>query len=211
MNTLPEVLRLLHNLIRIGTITEVDHANVRARVRSGDNTTGWLRFFSARAGTTTDWDPPTKGEQALVLSPSGDMAQGLILVGLNTGQTPPPSTDKAHWRRRFPDGTTATYDHEAHELTLDVPEPGQVTVNVNGPAVIRSPKIDLGEDADLEPSVLGDKLAAWIVQELKPYADTQQHIGNLGAPTSPALAVQPFEPGTGAQGGAVYSTKNRNQ
>ena len=56
---LVELLRLIHNLIRLGTIAEVDHARARVRVQSGELLTNWLPWIEARAGTTRDWDPPT--------------------------------------------------------------------------------------------------------------------------------------------------------
>ncbi|EPD2580528.1 phage baseplate assembly protein V, partial [Yersinia enterocolitica] len=44
MNTqtqITEILRLLRNLIRIGTVAEVDLDQALCRVATGDNTTGW--------------------------------------------------------------------------------------------------------------------------------------------------------------------------
>ena len=78
---------------------------------------------------------------------------------------------------------------------------------------VSAPLIDLGEEGSLEPSVLGDKLSAWINSELLPWLNAHNHIGNLGIPTSAALlgSTGPFEAGTAAPAGAVYSTKNRNQ
>lgn len=90
---------------------------------------------------------------------------------------------------------------------------GTNTIDVEGKSTLRAPEIQLGEDSDVEPSVLGDKLAAWITAELVPWLNTHNHIGNLGYPTSPAStgSFGPFEPGTGKKGGAVYSKKNTNQ
>lgn len=88
-------------------------------------------------------------------------------------------------------------------------EEGSFQLKFKNESVLNGPKIDLGEEADLEPSVLGNKLAEWIVNELVPWLNTHNHTGNLGAPTSPPIS--PFAPGTGAAGGAVYSKKNRNQ
>ena len=35
-----------------------------------------------RAGADREWDPPTIGEQVVLLSPSGNLAQGVVLTGL---------------------------------------------------------------------------------------------------------------------------------
>lgn len=90
---------------------------------------------------------------------------------------------------------------------------GQSVSDTAGSHVIRAPNIQLGEDSAVEPSVLGNKLAAWITQELVPWLNSHNHIGNLGKPTSPAATGSkgPFNPGSGKQGGAVYSKVNTNQ
>lgn len=74
----------------------------------------------------------------------------------------------------------------------------------------QGPKMDFGEMGFLEPSVLGNKLAAAFAA-LKIEMDMHQHIGNLGAPTSSAMQVKPFELANLLAGGNVYSKKNRNQ
>lgn len=53
------------------------------------------------------------------------------------------------------------------------------------------PKAEFG-DGGLEPAVLGDKLSAFL-SALIDKLDNHQHIGNLGATTSPAMAVAPFD------------------
>jgi len=87
------------------------------------------------------------------------------------------------------------------------------TVNAATKVTVNCPLIDLGEASDLEPSVLGDKMADWIEGTLKSYLDDHMHIGNLGFDTGPSMlsTFGPFEPAAGAKGGGVYSKKNRNQ
>lgn len=74
----------------------------------------------------------------------------------------------------------------------------------------QAPKMDFGILGNLEPSVLGDKLAAAFAK-LKIELDMHGHIGNLGAPTSAATQVKPFELEELLAGGNVYSKLNRNQ
>lgn len=138
MQTIAELFRLVNNLIRIGTIAEVDHETARARVKTGGNLTGWQKWITLRAGTTKEWDPPTEGEQVVLLSPGGDLAQAVILVGLFTGNAPSQSPDER--KRVYPDGATITYDHAKKELLADLPGnanviiTGDATVNVGGDA-----------------------------------------------------------------------------
>ena len=98
---IPELLRLLHNLIRLGTIAEVDHRAARVRVKTGELLTDWLPWLEGRAGTTRDWDPPTKGEQVILFSPGGDPANGVVLCGLCSNAHPAPAEVATLWRRIF--------------------------------------------------------------------------------------------------------------
>lgn len=217
MDNIAELQRLIHNMIRIGTVSEVDTGKARVRITIGGLHTNWLPWLTARAGATRTWSPPTVGEQVLVIAMGGDFDTAIVLTGVYSDAHPAPITSPDKDARDYPDGTTITYDHAAHALTVDVPaDAGQLTINVTGAGAavtVNAPKIDLGEAADLEPSVLGDKLATWIKSELKQWLDTHQHIGNLGSPTSAASIAPagPFQVGTAAQGGDVYSDKNRNQ
>src|SRR5690554_6174321 len=115
---LVELLRLIHNLIRLGTIAEVDHSRARVRVQSGTLLTNWLPWIEARAGTTRTWSPPTVGEQVVVLSPGGDPAAGIVLTGLYQQAHPAPSHNANVIGRWLPDGTRVEYDHNSHTLTL---------------------------------------------------------------------------------------------
>ena len=85
---------------------------------------------------------------------------------------------------------------------------GDETKEIKGHTWYKAPTIDLG-NGDLEPMVLGDKLAAW-AEQLTIWLDTHTHIGNLGSSTSPPM--QPQQPSSQSEvwkGGNVYSKKNR--
>lgn len=110
---LVELSRLVENLLRIGTIHSVDHAACRVRVQTGNITTDWLRWLETRAGNTTTWDPPTVGEQCIVLSPSGEIAQGIVLYGAPSEVIDTPSHSPDQHVTRYPDGTEISYDHTA--------------------------------------------------------------------------------------------------
>lgn len=113
-----ELSRMVENLIRIGTIHSVDHAAVRVRVQLGKLTTEWLRWFEHRAGQTTTWDPPTVGEQCMVFSPSGELANGIVLVGIDSGSIQPPSHNENKHVTRFADDAVISYDHAEHHLEI---------------------------------------------------------------------------------------------
>lgn len=113
-----DLLRRLENLLRPGTVQAIDHASARLRVASGDLLTDWLPWFERRAGHLRTWCPPSIGEQCLVLSPGGDLASGMVLVGLNSEEHPTPSNTPSLHRTQYPDGTIVDYDHTAHSLDI---------------------------------------------------------------------------------------------
>lgn len=125
-----ELLRLLNNLLRIGTIAEVRHADGRARFADGNLLTDWRPWLHIRAGTTRDWDPPTVGEQCLLLSPGGELTNGIILLGLNRSAHAAPSDDPGECLRIYPDGAVISYNHETHHLQATLP--GTATVDAQG-------------------------------------------------------------------------------
>lgn len=108
---LPHLSRLIENLIRVGTVHEIDFVQKRCRVNSGGLLTGWLPWFVQRAGTTSDWDPPTPGEQCVILSPSGEVAAGMVLLGLYSTACDAPSTNPDEHVREYPDGARISYNH----------------------------------------------------------------------------------------------------
>lgn len=114
---LTELSRRLENLVRIGTVHSVDHGAVRCRVQSGDLVTQWLPWQTPHAGATRTWDPPTIGEQAIVLSPSGEAAGGLVFYGINSDAHPAPSNSPDEHVIAYPDGARITYNHASGHLS----------------------------------------------------------------------------------------------
>ncbi|MGK6329134.1 phage baseplate assembly protein V [Erwinia sp. DT-104] len=111
MNTqIPEILRLLRNLIRIGTVSAVNLDDGLCRVDTGNNTTNWLHWLTARAGRTRSWNAPSVGEQVLVLCLGGELDTGFVLPGVFSDDNPAPSAsaDALHWS--FPDGAVIEYE-----------------------------------------------------------------------------------------------------
>lgn len=128
MTALADIARRLDNLIRLGTIAEVDHASARCRVKTGGLLTTWLPWMAHRAGNTLTWDPPTIGEQVIVFSPSGEPGAGLVLTGIYTTAHDQPSNSADDHLTQWPDGARVRYDHSTHDCLLDVPEGGKITL-----------------------------------------------------------------------------------
>lgn len=169
MNPIAELSRRLDNLILLGTIAEIDLDRALCRVESGGLLTAWLPWFSRRAGGTSDWDPPTIGEQCIVLSPSGESAAGFVLVGLYSDANPAPSNSSTLWRRVFSDGAVIEYDHAEHLLTAQLPDGGSAVVLVpDGLSVIGDVTItgsmSISEDVSVSGAVTAgeDVIAAGV-------------------------------------------------
>lgn len=117
-----ELLRRLENLIRIGTIIDVDlSAEIPLyRVKTGELETDWIAATVQRAGTAKKSHAYTAGEQVVLLSPSGDLGAAVISHALNSIANPSPDNHATRDRATYPDGAVIEYDPEAHQLKADV-------------------------------------------------------------------------------------------
>ena len=119
-------------VIQLGTIASVDHANATCTVQLGDMETGELPWVAQRAGGTRIWSPPSVGEQCMVLCPEGDIECGLVVVGLWSDTFPAPSNSADVVHIEFPDGAVINYDHAAHTLAVTLPAGGTATIDAPG-------------------------------------------------------------------------------
>lgn len=112
-----DIARRLESMIRIGTIAEVRHtAPPACTVATGGLTTTWLPWLELRAGKTKTWNPPTIGEQCVLLCPSGDPAQGIVLYGIESSKNPAPGSSPDETLTVYPDGARISYNHASHAL-----------------------------------------------------------------------------------------------
>lgn len=124
-----ETERILANMIRVGTIAQLDEANARVKVRAGGLLTDWLPWITARAGATRTWSAPRPGEQVLVLAPYGDPAQAVALPAIYQDSHPAPSNTKGAEHVVFPDGSTVDYNSASNTLNIQVAGAGKVIIN----------------------------------------------------------------------------------
>lgn len=166
-----EIQRLLRNLIRIGTVSAVNLDGGLCRVNTGNNTTGWLHWLSARAGKTLSWNAPSVGEQVLVFCLGGELDTGFVLPGIFSDDNPAPSAsaDALHWS--FPDGAVIEYEPEtgaliaigiqtatikaAVKILLDSPE-------VECTTLLKTAQLEVTQDATMKGNVThsGGKLSS---------------------------------------------------
>ena len=112
-----EILRLLRNIIRIGTVSAVNLDGGLCRVETGNNVTDWLSWLTARAGKTRSWNAPSVGEQVIILCLGGELDTGFVLPGVFSDDNPAPSAsaDAVYWS--FPDGAAIEYEPETGALS----------------------------------------------------------------------------------------------
>ncbi len=172
-----DLLRRLENLIRLGTIAAVDHAAARCTVSTGGLSVPNLPWLALRAGDSSDWDPPTVGEQCILVAPSGEPALGIALVGLYSQQRPAPSNSATVRRRKYPDGAVIDYDHASHTLSATLPAGGKAQLTAPGGVTI------LGNvDITGTVTVSGDVLASGISLATHKHGGVQTGSGTTAVP-----------------------------
>ncbi|UTW43263.1 phage baseplate assembly protein V [bacterium SCSIO 12844] len=112
---LVDMQRRLNNLIRIGTVVETNET--RLRIKLGDNITGWLLWLTQRTGDCQTWWKPSINEQVLVLSPSGELNNGVVLSAIYTQNQP--TLNPNEQKTVYKDGTTVSYNYEKSKVTVD--------------------------------------------------------------------------------------------
>jgi phage baseplate assembly protein V len=86
-------------IVRFGVVTAVDAGAARAKVSfGGESESNWLPWLAERAATIKVWAPVAIGEQVVVLSESGDTAQGVIVGSVFSASNAAPSGDGAEHR-----------------------------------------------------------------------------------------------------------------
>lgn len=149
---LAEVARRLANVVRAGTVAELDLPAARARVRYGEDPggspvlSGWLPWI-APAGEDRAWRPPSVGEQVVLLAPYGELSAAWILPGAYRDEFPAPESSGAKSAIAFRDGAVVSYDAGAHELSAALPDGGKASIAAPGGLVIDG---DTEIDGDLE-------------------------------------------------------------
>jgi phage baseplate assembly protein V len=141
-----DLQRLLANIVRVGTIADVDHGSTPPLVRvqlSGSVTSDWRPYLELRAGKTGTWNPPTVGECVLFLSPNGLTEGGIALPGLPTQSHPTPSSDPNKTVTKYPDGAVFEYDHTAHKLKVTLPADGTADIEVPDAITVKCKTADV--------------------------------------------------------------------
>ncbi|MCX9067660.1 phage baseplate assembly protein V [Citrobacter portucalensis] len=124
-----ELYRLLTNMIRTGTILEVDLKRGLCRVQTGELQTTWLNWLTPRAGRSRTWWAPSVDEQVLLLSIGGDLTTAFVLPGIFSDDHPAPSASADALHITFPDGAVIEYEPQTSALSVSGIKTASVTAS----------------------------------------------------------------------------------
>jgi phage baseplate assembly protein V len=134
-----ELLRRLNNVVRYGTVVEIRYESpARVRVQTGELLTDWLPWSAVRAGDMTIWSAPTVGEQCIVLSPGGDLAQGTVLPAQYSDANPQSSDDPNELHIRWRNGDTLVHNRELGSFALTCQQ--KITLQVGATVLELTPQ-----------------------------------------------------------------------
>ena len=136
---LSDLAKRLSNIIRIGTIFEINHQTAKARVKIGELETDFLPWANANSGNNNSWNPPEIDEQVIVLSPSGDLSQAVILPSIYKNNAS--DSDQNIKSTSYQDGSKISFNVSSGTLDLDLK--GDVTIKVVGNANIEGDNINI--------------------------------------------------------------------
>ena len=119
MKNILNIETLLHNLIRIGQVAEVDLSNALVRIQCGGNLSGWIPMPASVGRNFIAWTPMRIGQTVTLVCPSGDLAQARIVsTGYTVDDVPAPSDNADTDLIQFNDGTRIEYNSATQELDI---------------------------------------------------------------------------------------------
>lgn len=134
---LAEIARRLANVVRTGTVAEVDLDAYRLRARYDTDAAGGavltapIPWVVARAGGDRTWWAPEVGEEVVLLSPSGELTEAIALPAFYSSAHPAPSTEADKRVTRHSDAALFEYDRAAHRYLIQLPAGSRVQVEAD--------------------------------------------------------------------------------
>lgn len=104
-----ELLRLIRNIIRTGTVTAVKVGR-GCRVQTGNLQTDWLPVVTLRAGAARSSWMPSVGEQVVILSVGGELTTAVVLPGIFSDEYNEPTNSLTANHITYPDGAVIEYE-----------------------------------------------------------------------------------------------------
>ena len=176
---LSEQQRRLHNIATIGTVFDVNPDDQTMRLDVGDNQTDWLPIPALSAGQVRVWRCPSVGEQFLLVSPSGELANAIPVLSLYSNQHPSPSNDPNEIRVRFNDSDFLSVNTQDSQLILKI---NDVIFDVNSTTLTGNLAVNGNVQVDGNIHSNGDTVAGSISLKSHTHGNVQSGRSNTGAP-----------------------------
>ena len=133
-----ELLRMIKNMIRFGTVAKLDEKErMKVRVETGAGLTDWLPWGLRRAGDDIEFWCPEPGEQVMIISPGGDMAQGIVMPSLYSNAYPANADNRNIHRVDYKDGSWVEHDRRTGDFRLY--STGKVTIESKKSLILKGP------------------------------------------------------------------------
>ena len=142
---LADLTKRLSNIIRIGTIFEINYQTAKARVKIGELETDFLPWANCNSGSNNIWNQPEIDEQVVILSPSGDLSQAIILPSLYKNNAS--NSDQNIKSITYQDGSKISFNVSSGTLDLDLK--GDVIIKVVGNANIEGDNINITASSNI--------------------------------------------------------------
>ena len=142
---LADLTKRLSNIIRIGTIFEINYQTAKARVKIGELETDFLPWANSNSGSNNIWNPPEIDEQVVILSPSGDLSQAIILPSLYKNNAS--NSDQNIKSITYQDGSKISFNVSSGTFDLDLK--GDVIIKVVGNANIEGDNINITASSNI--------------------------------------------------------------
>jgi phage baseplate assembly protein V len=152
-----ELERTRNQMLRLGTVAEVDAATARVRVRLDDVPTALLPVINQRHGADRVHWLPSVGEQVMVFCPDGEPSNGCVLGGVAQTAHPAPRQGDQH-ATVYRDTAVQQYDPATGVYHIELPEDGLLVLTA--PTILlradRVLKRDYERTFTDQPQVLDD-------------------------------------------------------
>ena len=161
-----ELHRRVANMIQLGRVCETDYSGAipRVRVAIGQLKTAWLPVLVQRAGEDISSWLLDEDEQVLILSPSGDISQGVVLGAINQQHSPAVNQTADTHQVNYGDGAVISYDRTQHQLTVTLPPGGRIklttpsNITITGDVFINGNIQASGDVSDKYRSMQADRV-----------------------------------------------------
>jgi phage baseplate assembly protein V len=124
-----DLQKRLSNTIKRGRVNSVDFNVVppliKVEIEDGI-VTDWVPFVTGGTsdGSVSVWQPIALNTQVIMICEAGDFNNGVVIASLPDAGNPPPGNQPNLHITKYSDGTTVTYDTDAHFLSAAIAENG---------------------------------------------------------------------------------------